>query len=101
MMIFEVIKGTDDEIEFKGFKGRYFTRLVVFILSLILVTFFLYSIGLNSFLFFLIALIAGIGGFFYLRMEMEKNKKFGHIHKKHLPPKNIIQDKPFYQFVKK
>ncbi len=100
-MIKEVIKGTDDEIEFKGFKGRYFTRLVVYVLSLILITFFLYSIGLNSLIFFLIALAAGIGGFFYIRMEMEKNKKYGHIHKRHSPPKNIIQDLPFYKFVKK
>lgn len=100
-MINEVIKGADDEIEFKGFKGRYFTRLVVFIVGLMAFTILLYGLGLNSIVFFGIALAIGVAGFFYIRMEMEKNKKFGHIHKKHAPPKAIIQNKPFYKILSK
>lgn len=98
-MITEVIKGVDDQIEFKGFKGRYFTRLAIFVVGLIFLTLFLYALGLKSFWFFLIALGIGVAGYFYIQMEMQKNQKYGHIHAKHNAPEAIIQDKPFHKFL--
>ena len=78
-MIIEVIKGVDDLIEFKGFKGRYFYMLAVTVVSLLVLTFILYSIGLNSVFLMVFALMMGIGAYIYIKFLMDKNGKYGHI----------------------
>lgn len=100
-MIVEVVKGTDDEIEFKGFKGRYFYQLVGLVLGLIIVTFITYALGVNSLIFFFVMLGIGIVGLLYIQNKMEVNKKYGHIHEKHSPPKAIIQNQQFFKILKK
>lgn len=100
-MIREVVKGADDDIEFIGFKGRYFYRLIYMVVILIAITFLAYGLGLNSIIFFLIMFGIGTGGFFYIKHEMETNKKFGHIHKSHSPPKAIVQNQQFFKIIKK
>lgn len=96
----QVIKGVDDEIEFKGFKGRYFYQLVGVVIGVLLLTFLLYGIGFTSIWLFLFMLMLGSVGFFYIRSEQEKNKKFGHIYKTHNAPVSIVQNKQFYRFIK-
>lgn len=100
-MVTEVVKGVDDEIEFMGFKGRYFNRLIVMVIGLIATTFLMYGFGLNSLLFFFVMLAIGIFGFFYIKHEMAVNMKFGHIHKKHRAPGAIIQSRQFFKMIKK
>ena len=100
-MITDVIKGVDDDIEFKGFKGRYFYKLAGMVIGLLVFTFLSYSIGLNSLWFFVIVLLIGIAGFLYIQNEMQKLGKYGHLHKKHSPPKAIVQSMQFYKFLKK
>ncbi|WP_138485062.1 DUF4133 domain-containing protein [Dyadobacter bucti] len=100
-MIKEVVKGADDEIEFLGFKGRYFNRLIAMVLILVALTFIIYGFGLNSILFFFVMFGIGTGGFFYIKHEMQMNKKFGHIHKSHKAPKAIVQNQQFFKMIKK
>lgn len=100
-MVTEVVKGADDEIEFIGFKGRYFNRLIFMVIGLITITFLMYGFGLNSLLFFFVMFGAGAFGFFYIKHEMAVNKKFGHIHKKHRAPDAIIQSRQFFKMIKK
>ncbi|PWJ53416.1 uncharacterized protein DUF4133 [Dyadobacter jejuensis] len=99
-MITEVIKGADDEIEFLGFKGRYFYRLVQMVITLILITFITYALGFNSLWLFIIMFGIGLMAYFYIENEMHSNHKHGHIHRKHKAPKAIIQNKPFYKIIK-
>ncbi|MGM9512461.1 DUF4133 domain-containing protein [Larkinella sp. GY13] len=100
-MITEVIKGADDEIEFIGFKGRYFNRLIYMVIGLVLITFLFYSLGLNSLLFFFVMFGIGTLGFFYIKHEMAVHKKFGHIHKSHHAPSAIIQNHKFFKMIQK
>lgn len=95
-----VIKGVDDEIEFKGFKGRYFYQLAGLVIGVLVITFLLYGIGFTSFWLFAFMLLLGAAGFFYIRGQQEKNKKYGHIYKTHDAPVSIVQNKQFYRFIK-
>lgn len=100
-MIQKVIKGVDDEIEFKGFKGRYFYLLAGVILGLLFLTFFLYMIGFSSFLLILFSVIAGVGAYMYIKILMDKNGKWGHIHQQHIhrKPNFLLHNKPFYKLI--
>ena len=95
----KVIKGVDDEIEFKGFKGRYFYQLAGSVIGLLTLIFLLYSIGFNSFFLLLIAGIAGIFAYTYIKLQMDKNGRYGHLHSKHNPPRHIIISQPFYKLI--
>lgn len=95
-----VIKGVDDEIEFKGFKGRYFYYLAGTVIGLLVLTFLLYSIGLSSFMLFFIMVLMAAGAWMYLKFLMDTNGKYGHIKKKHSPPKYIIINHSFRKMVK-
>lgn len=100
-MIIEVIKGVDDLIEFKGFKGRYFYMLAVTVVSLLVLTFILYSIGLNSVFLMVFALMMGIGAYIYIKFLMDKNGKYGHIHAKHEQSGyHLLHNVPFYKILK-
>lgn len=98
-MIQKVIKGVDDEIEFKGFKGRYFYLLVGSILGLLLLTFLLYIVGFSSFLLIFFAAIIGAGAYMYIKFLMDKNGKWGHIHSQHTSrkPNFLLHNTPFYK----
>lgn len=100
-MIQKVIKGVDDEIEFKGFKGRYFYILAGVILGLMFITFLLYIIGFSSFLLIFFDLIAGVGAYMYIKFLMDKNGKWGHIHSLHnsRKPNYLLHNKPFYKLI--
>lgn len=95
----KVMKGIDDEIEFKGFKGRYFYQLAGSVLGLLTLVFLLYTIGINSF----ILLFAAVGtlafALTYIKGNMEKNGKYGHIHNRHAPPQHIIINTPFHKLI--
>jgi uncharacterized membrane protein len=101
-MVARVIKGVDEEIEFKGFKGRYFYLLAGVILSLLLLTFLCYMFGFSSFLLILFDVLLGVGAYMYLKFSMDKNGKWGHIHSQHQnrKPKHLLHDKPFYKLIK-
>lgn len=98
-MIQKVIKGVDDEIEFKGFKGRYFYLLIGVILGLLFLTFLLYIIGFSSFLLIFFAIIIGVGAYMYIKFLMDNNGKWGHIHRQHKSrkPNFLLHNKPFYK----
>ena len=100
-MITEIVKGVDDEIEFKGFKGRYFYRLCWFVGILLALTFLTYGAGGSSLLLFAVFGGVGIAGYMYIKHEMETNGKYGHIHKAHGAPKSIIQNQQFFKIIKK
>jgi hypothetical protein len=100
-MITEVIKGVDDAIEFKGFKGRYFYMLAGSIVSLLVLTFIMYSIGLNSIFLMAFALMIGIGAYMYIKFIMDKNGKYGHIHAKHQQSGlQLLHNVPFHKILK-
>ena len=100
-MIIEVVKGVDDPIEFKGFKGRYFYMLASSVVSLLVLTFILYSLGLNSIFLMALALMFGIGAYMYIKFLMDKNGKYGHIHAKHEQSGyQLLHNVPFYKILK-
>lgn len=95
------MKGIDDEIEFKGFKGRYFYQLAGSVLGLLTLVFLLYTTGINSIILLFVALGAGAFALTYIKGNMEKNGKYGHIHKQHAPPQHVIINKPFHKLIAK
>lgn len=95
------MKGIDDEIEFKGFKGRYFYQLAGSVLGLLTLVFLLYTTGINSFILLFLAVGAGAFALTYIKGNMEKNGKYGHIHKQHAPPPHVIINKPFHKLISK
>lgn len=97
----KVMKGIDDEIEFKGFKGRYFYQLAGSVLGLLTLVFLLYTTGINSIILLFVALGAGAFALTYIKGNMEKNGKYGHIHKQHAPPPHVIINKPFHKLISK
>ncbi|WP_028523243.1 DUF4133 domain-containing protein [Runella limosa] len=96
----KVIKGADDEIEFKGFKGRYFYQLAFTILGIVLAVFLLYMFGSNSLLIIAVAAVTAVFSYTKIKLDMGKNGKYGHIHSKHQAPESIIINEPFYKLVK-
>jgi hypothetical protein len=100
-MITEVVKGVDDLIEFKGFKGRYFYMLAATVVSLLVLTFILYSLGLNSIFLIAFAAMAGVGAYMFIKFKMDKNGKYGHIHARHEQNGfHLLNKLPFYKILK-
>lgn len=96
-----ITKGVDDEIEFKGFKGRYFYQLVGAVVGLLMLLFLLYIIGFSSI--FLMLIMGGLALFAYtfIKARMQRNGRHGHIHSQHDAPDHIIINKPFYRLLEK
>lgn len=96
-MITEVVKGVDFEVEFKGFYGQYFYYLIGAVLGGLLLTFFLYIIGFNSMLVFVMMLVLVLLAVVYIKILQEKYGRYGRILAKHqgMKPKNIIFNKDF------
>jgi CBS-domain-containing membrane protein len=96
-MINEVVKGVDAEVEFKGFYGQYFYYLLAAVLGGMALTFFLYIIGFNSILVFVVMLIIVSIAVVYIKIMQEKYGRYGRIQAKHqgLKPRNIIFNKDF------
>jgi hypothetical protein len=96
-MIYEVVKGVDAEVEFKGFYGQYFYYLLAAVLGGMALTFFLYIIGFNSILVFVVMLIIVSIAVAYIKIMQEKFGRYGRIQAKHqgLKPRNIIFNKDF------
>ena len=100
-MINQVTKGVDDDIEFKGFKGRYFYQLAGAVLGLLMLVFLLYATGVSSILLLVFAGIALLCAYTYIKFQMDRNGKYGHIHSQHDAPTNIIINAPFYKLIPK
>ena len=100
-MIHQVPRGIDDEIEFKGFKGRYFYQLAGTVLALLLTVFLLYAVGVSSIFLLVFAGIAGLCAYTYIKFQMDKYGKHGHIHARHDAPSSIIINAPFYKLIPK
>jgi Domain of unknown function (DUF4133) len=96
-MINEIVKGVDAEVEFKGYYGQYFYYLLAAVLGGLALTFFLYIIGFNSILVFVVMLIIVMLAVVYIKILQEKYGRWGRIHAKYngLKPKNIIFNKDF------
>jgi Domain of unknown function (DUF4133) len=96
-MISEVVKGVDAEVEFKGFYGQYLYYLLGAVLGGMAFTFFLYIIGFNSILVFVVMLIIVSIAVVYIKIMQEKYGRYGRIQAKHqgLKPRNIIFNKDF------
>jgi CBS-domain-containing membrane protein len=96
-MINEIVKGVDAEVEFKGYYGQYFYYLLAAVLGGLALTFFLYIIGFNSILIFVVMLIIVMLAVVYIKILQEKYGRWGRIQAKHngLKPKNIIFNKDF------
>lgn len=100
-MIHQVPRGVDDEIEFKGFKGRYFYQLAGTVLVLLLSVFLLYATGVSSIFLLVFAGVAGLCAYTYIKFQMDKYGKSGHIHARHDAPSSIIINAPFYKLIPK
>lgn len=100
-MLHKVIKGVDDEIEFKGFKGRYFYQLATTIGVTLFLTFFFYTVGFSSIILLIISLITNVIAFVFIKTRMEKNGKWGHIHSQHTKrkPTYILHNQAFYRLI--
>lgn len=100
-MINTVIKGVDDDIEFQGFRGRYFYIFAASIVGLLLLTFILYAVGFSSFFLLAFSIFLGFGIYMYVKFLMDKNGKWGHLHLKHSnKPHYILHNTPFYKLIK-
>ena len=101
-MIQKVIKGVDDEIEFKGFKGRYFYLLASSVMAILFITFLLYMVGFSSIWLLIISAASLAVISMYIKVEMGKNGKWGHIQHQHKnkKPTYILQNHAFYRLIK-
>lgn len=72
--MFEVNKGINKPVEFKGFKAQYIYYLAGGVLGMVILYTILYSIGLPTYLVALVA-IGGFAGYVYYLSIM--NKKHG------------------------
>lgn len=92
MKSFPVFRGVDNEIEFKGLRGKYFYYAAVGIVVSIFLTLFLYIIGLNPLLAISVLLLGAGSTLFY---TYDANKRHGRWGTVKLAVKN---QKPFFVY---
>jgi hypothetical protein len=74
MRKFEINRGANTPLEFKGLKGEHLLYCVIYIIVDFLTILILYIIGLPMFLWVIYSLISMIGGIGYF---IYRNKKYG------------------------
>jgi hypothetical protein len=92
MKSFPVFRGVDNEIEFKGLRGKHFYHAAVGIIASIFLTLFLYIIGLNPLLAISVLMLGGGSTLFY---TYDANKRHGRYGEIKLAIKN---QKPFFVY---
>lgn len=90
MKSFSVFRGVDNEIEFRGLRGRYFYYAAIGIIVSIFLTLFLYIIGLNTLIAISVLVIGSAGTLYY---TYDANKRHGRWGETKLAVKN---HKPFF-----
>jgi Domain of unknown function (DUF4133) len=102
-MIVEVHRGVDEEISFKGIKGRYLYMLAAGIGGTIILLLFLYMLGINSVFVFIGAFLICLFFYYQTKVLSDKYGANGHITNQHerLNPKAIIQNVPFHTILKR
>ncbi len=100
-MIVEVHRGVDEEISFKGIKGRYLYMLGAGIGGTVILLLLLYIIGFNSVFIFLGAFLLALYVYYQTKVLSDKYGPNGHITSQHsrLNPKAIIQNIPFHKLL--
>lgn len=92
MKSFPVFRGVDNEIEFRGLRGKYFYYAAIGIIASIFLTLFLYIIGLNTLIAISVLLISAGSTLFY---TYDANKRHGRWGENKLAVKN---HKPFFVY---
>ena len=75
MKSFPVFRGVDNEIEFRGLRGKYFYYAAVGIIASIFLTLFLYIIGLNTLIAISVLLMSAGSTLFYRSEERRVGKE--------------------------
>lgn len=92
MKSFPIFRGVDNEIEFRGLRGKHFYYAAVGIIASIFLTLFLYIIGLNTLIAISVLLISAGSTLFY---TYDANKRHGRWGAIKLAVKN---HKPFFVY---
>ncbi len=100
MIRMQINKSVDTDIEFKGYKGRYFYFLAGGVLISIFTLFFLYSIHVPVIITFPIGIILALVTIFYTKNLQDKFGKWGHIQSKHKANFSISVNKKFKNIIR-
>ena len=92
MKSFHVFRGVDNEIEFRGLRGKHFYHAAIGIIAGIFLTLFLYIVGLNTLIAISVLLISSGSTLFY---TYDANKRHGRWGEVKLAIKN---HKPFFVY---
>jgi 4-hydroxybenzoate polyprenyltransferase len=101
-MIIEVHRGVDEQISFKGIKGRYLYMLGAGIGGTVVLLLFLYIIGINGIFVFIGAFLVSLYIYYQTKVLSDKHGAYGHLTSQHqrLNPKAIIQNVPFHKILR-
>ena len=99
--VYPVFRGVDNELEFRGLRGKYFYYAVGGVIGSIFVTLLLYILGVNLFLALLLMVATGSGVLFYMYSANKKYGRWGDVKQRvrSLKPHFVYQTRPFRQLV--
>ena len=99
--VYPVYRGVDNELEFRGLRGKYFYYAVGGVIGGIFVTLLLYIFGVNLFLSLVLMLLLGGGVLFYAYSANKKYGRWGDVKQpiRTLKPHFVYQTRSFRQMV--
>lgn len=99
--VYPVFRGVDNELEFRGLRGKYFYYAVGGVIGSIFLTLLLYILGINLFLALLLMVATGCGVLFYTYSANKKYGRWGDVKQpvRTLKPHFVYQTRPFRQLV--
>lgn len=99
--VYPIFRGVDNELEFRGLRGKYFYYAVGGVIGSIFLTLFLYIFGVNLFLALLLMLATGGGAVFYTYSANKKYGRWGDVKQpvRSLKPHYLYQTRSFGRIV--
>lgn len=101
MKSFPVFRGVDNEIEFKGLRGKHFYYAAIGTVVSIFLTLFLYIIGLNPLLAISVLLLGAGSTLFYCYDANKRHGRWGEMKLaiKNQKPLFVYQNRSFARFI--
>ena len=92
-------RGVDNEIEFKGFRGKYFYYAAACLVGAIFLTMMLYVFGVHIIITLVLLVTIGGGGVYYFHNQNETYGRWGDVKNslKSLKPKGVVNKVPVNQ----
>ena len=92
-------RGVDNEIEFRGFRGKYFYYAAACLVGAIFLTMMMYVFGVNIIVTLFLLVSIGGGGVYYFHQQNEKFGRWGDVKNslKSLKPRGVVNKVPVSQ----